>query len=149
MAQRLATAVCISSQLPTRGTLQYVGINKRLNKKNLTSTIDAEEGRDTDIIDIPNALIQTSLENKEDKVILHIGGKLSKILIMTSPEMYHKYITLNNKGGNVIYVKAINAIYDIMKTERLFYKNNWRSNRHWIQFDLLQTMCCKEANNWQ
>ena len=49
-------------------------------------------------------------------------GKLADILMMTTPEIYRKYITVNKKWGTVIYVKALNAIYLITKAEVLFYR---------------------------
>ena len=38
----------------------------------LTSTIDAAEERDSAVIDIPNAFIQTRINNDEDKVVLRL-----------------------------------------------------------------------------
>ena len=40
---------------------------------------------------------------------------------MTSPEIYRKYITFKNKGETVLYVKALNYIYGIIKKALLFY----------------------------
>ena len=48
-------------------------------------------------------------------------GNLDEILMMIDPEIYHKYITANKKGGYMIYVKAINSLYVIMRAEILFY----------------------------
>ena len=89
----------------------------------LTPTVEAEEGRDAKIIDTPNTLIQTSIEYKEYKEIFYMGGNIYELLMRTSPEIYQKYITFNKKGESVIYVKAINAIYGIMRAEILFYKS--------------------------
>ena len=36
-------------------------------------------------------------------------------LIKTAPEIYRKHITINRKGETVMYVRALNAIYGIMK----------------------------------
>ena len=46
----------------------------------LTSAIDAEENRHVATLDIPNAFIQTEMEDKEEKVIMKIRGKLVEIL---------------------------------------------------------------------
>ena len=40
----------------------------------LTSNIDAKEGRDVDIIDIPNAFVTIRIENKKDIVIVRLRG---------------------------------------------------------------------------
>jgi hypothetical protein len=44
----------------------------------LTSVIDAEERREVATIDIPNAFVQTKLENEEDKAIMRLRGKLAE-----------------------------------------------------------------------
>ena len=88
----------------------------------LTSTIGAEEGRYVAIIDIPNAFVQTIIQDEEYKVILQMRGNIYYLLMMIAPEIYLKYITFKNKGETVIYVKALNAIYEIMKASLLFHK---------------------------
>ena len=87
----------------------------------LTSTIDAAEERDVSVINIPNAFIQTRIKDYKDKVVLRIQGKLADLLIKTAPEIYPKQITINRKGGTVLYVRALNEIYGIMKAALLFY----------------------------
>ena len=37
-------------------------------------------------------------------------GNLDELLMMTAPEIYFKYITVNKKGETVLYVKVFNAI---------------------------------------
>ena len=81
----------------------------------LTSTIDAAEERDVAVIDILNAFIQTRIKDDKDKFVLRLRGKLADILIKTAPEIYLKHITINRKGEAVLYVRALNAIYCIMK----------------------------------
>ena len=50
-------------------------------------------------------------------------GKIYKLLIITAPEIYQKYITVEKKGETVLNIKALNTIYVIMKADILFYKN--------------------------
>jgi hypothetical protein len=38
----------------------------------LTSLVDAQENCDIPIVDIPNAVIQTNMENNDDKVVMRI-----------------------------------------------------------------------------
>jgi hypothetical protein len=38
----------------------------------LTTVVDAKENRDVAIIDVPNAFIQTVIEDDEDKVVMRI-----------------------------------------------------------------------------
>ena len=89
----------------------------------LTSTIYAAEERDVAVINIPNAFIQTRIKNDEDKAVLRLRGKLADLLIKTAPEMYRKHTTINRKGETVLYVRALNEIYGIMKAALLFYQN--------------------------
>ena len=51
----------------------------------LTSTIDAKEGRDVAVIDIPNAFVTTIIENKKDIVIVRLRDKLSELMVATAP----------------------------------------------------------------
>ena len=86
----------------------------------LTSTIDAAEERYFAVIDIPNAFIQTIIKNNKDKFVLRLRGKLTDLLIKTAPEIYCKHIAINRKGETVLYVRALNSIYCIMKAALLF-----------------------------
>ena len=70
----------------------------------LTSTIDAKEGRDVAIIDIPNAFVTTRIENKKDIVTVRLRGKLAKLMVATDQEIYKKYVSVNRKGELVLYV---------------------------------------------
>ena len=60
--------------------------------------IYAEKYRDAEIIDIPKAFIQTSIEDEEYKVILLMRGNLDQILMVEAPEIYCKYINVKKKG---------------------------------------------------
>ena len=71
----------------------------------LIETIDAKEGRDVAIVDIPNAFVTTRIENKYDIATIRLQGKLSKLMVATAPEIYKKYMTVNRKGELVIYVE--------------------------------------------
>ena len=44
--------------------------------------------------------------------------------MITAPEIYPKYITVNKIGETVIYVEALNDIYGIIKLALLFQKNS-------------------------
>ena len=54
----------------------------------LTTNIDAKEGRDVAIVDIPNAFIATRIDNEGDKVIMHLRGRLAELMAATAPEIY-------------------------------------------------------------
>ena len=42
-------------------------------------------------------------------------------MVVTIPEIYKKYVTVNRKGELVLCVEALNALYGIMKAALLFY----------------------------
>ena len=88
----------------------------------LTSTIDAAEERYFDVIDILNDVLQTRMKDNKDKVVLRLRGKLADLLIKTALEICRKHITINRKGETLLYVRALNAIYSIMKAALLFYQ---------------------------
>ena len=68
----------------------------------ITSTIDAKEGYDVDIIDIPNAFVTTRIEEKNDIVTVRLRGKLAELMVATAPEIYKKYVSVNRKGELVL-----------------------------------------------
>ena len=59
----------------------------------LTCIVDAEEDRDVAVIDIPNAFIQTKIEDEKDMAIIKIRGILVNILSKIVPEVYKDYDT--------------------------------------------------------
>jgi hypothetical protein len=88
----------------------------------LTSIIDAEENRDSATIDVPNAFIQTVVEDKNKRVIVRIRGMLVDILVKISPEVYADYVTTDKKGNKQILVECLNAIYGTMVAALLYYQ---------------------------
>ena len=51
----------------------------------LSCITDAREGRDVAIIDIPNAFVQTIIEDEKDKFIVQMHGEVVDILCSVSP----------------------------------------------------------------
>ena len=88
----------------------------------LTAVIDAHEGRDVAVIDIPNAFVQTRLEDDKDKAIMRLRGKLAELMVKVAPEIYTKYVIINKKGETVLYVRLLNALCGIMKAALLYYQ---------------------------
>ena len=73
-----------------RGTIDKVDASSptvSLESVLLTSVIDAEERREVATIDIPNAFVQTKLENDEDKVLMRLRGKLAELMVKVAPEI--------------------------------------------------------------
>ncbi len=96
----------------------------------LTCVIEAQEGRDVAVVDIPNAFVQTvvSNEDKEHCVIVCIWGPLVDILVSLAPELYGPYVTTNTKGQQVLIVECLNAVYGTMVAALLYYKKFVKSH---------------------
>ncbi|MEN9849167.1 MAG: hypothetical protein RL368_1907, partial [Pseudomonadota bacterium] len=86
----------------------------------LTSVIDAEENRDIMTCDIPNAFIQTDIEDKDTKVVMKIRGVLVDILC----DLDAKYVEfiVNEDSKKTLYVQLKKAIYGLLESAMLFYK---------------------------
>jgi hypothetical protein len=74
------------------------------------------------VIDIPNAFVQTRLEDDADKAIMRLRGKLAELMVKVAPEIYTKYVIINSKGETVLYVRLLNALYGLMKAALLYYQ---------------------------
>ena len=88
----------------------------------LTCAIDAQEGRDVAVIDIPNAFIQTKAERPQDQVLLRLRGLLADLLVEIDPQTYKDFITKNNKGESVLICRCMNAIYGTVIASLLYYR---------------------------
>jgi hypothetical protein len=70
----------------------------------LSCIIDAEEGRDIAVVDIPNAFIQTRVENEKDMAFVNIRGVLVDILVEITPAVYNPFVSRNKKGVKQLLV---------------------------------------------
>ncbi len=67
------------------------------------------ENRDIAVIDIPNAFVQTVVEEKEHCVIVHIRGPLVDILVGVASGVYGPYVSTHKAGQKVL--QYLNAVY--------------------------------------
>ena len=89
----------------------------------ITATIDAKQRRDVMTADIPNAFVQTDIEEKEkgERIVMKIRGQLVDMLVELSPETYADYVV--SEGNNkVLYVIMIKALYGMLQSSLLYYK---------------------------
>lgn len=86
----------------------------------LTTIIEAEENRNVITCDIPNAFIQTDLEDSDERIIMKIRGQLVDILCNID-EGYQNFVT-NENSHKIIYVHVQKAIYGLLVSAMLFYK---------------------------
>ena len=85
----------------------------------ITSVIDAKEGREVAVIDIPNAFVQTEMEG--ERVIMKMRGKLAELLVEVAPEVYRDYV-VTERGQTVLYLELRKALYGMLQSALLFYK---------------------------
>ncbi len=96
----------------------------------LTSVIDASENRETAVIDIPNAFIQTVVEDSKRRVIIRIRGMLVDMLVKIAPDVYQSYVSTDKKGNKQILVECLNALlYRTMVASLLYYEKFTKSLR--------------------
>jgi hypothetical protein len=84
----------------------------------ITSTIDAFEGRDIAILDVPGAFMMADMDAA---VNMCLTGRLSGLLVKTTPDIYWKYISLENKGNSILYVKLQKVLDRCLRGTLLFY----------------------------
>ncbi len=92
----------------------------------LTSLVDAQENCNVAIVDIPNAFIQTVVEDDEDKVLMRIRGHMVDVLVKVAPKVYGPYVSTNKQGRKQLLVECLNAIYGMMVASLLYY---WKFTR--------------------
>jgi hypothetical protein len=93
----------------------------------LSCIINAKRGRDVAVVDIPNAFIQTQVEDERDMAIIKICGVLVDILVQIAPEVYKSYVTTDKKGTKQLLVQCQNALYGTMVASLLYYRKFTKS----------------------
>ncbi len=88
----------------------------------LLCIINAKEGRDVTVINIPNAFIQTQVEDEGDMAIIKIRGVLVDILVQIAPDVYKSYVTADKKGTEQLLVQCQNVLYGTMVASLLYYR---------------------------
>ena len=89
----------------------------------ITGVIDAKQRRDIMTADIPNAFVQTRIDEKEvgERIIMKIRGPLVDMLLELSPETYQGYVVYEGKS-KVLYVMMVMALYGMLQSSLLYYK---------------------------
>ncbi len=89
----------------------------------ITGTIDAKQGRDVMTADIPNAFVQTSIDEKKlgHRVIMKIRGPLVDLLLELDASTYAPFVVQEGKS-KVIYVRMVKALYGLIIASLLYYK---------------------------
>jgi hypothetical protein len=89
----------------------------------LIAVIEAEEERDIATCDIPNAFIQTHMEDKDqdgNRTIIKIRGVLVDVLCDIDPK-YKEYVEIENEK-KILYVLVTKGMYGLLASAMLFYR---------------------------
>jgi hypothetical protein len=88
----------------------------------LSCIIDAEKGCDVAVVDIPNAFVQTRVENDKDMAFIKIRGVLVDFLVEIAPDVYTSYVSRYKKGSKQLLIQYQNALYGTMVASLLYYR---------------------------
>ena len=84
----------------------------------ITETIDAHEGCDVGICDIPSDFLSADMD-KDMKMAL--CGRLAELMVNIGPQIYTHYV-INEKGRPVLYVTLKEALYGFLRSALLLYE---------------------------
>jgi hypothetical protein len=88
----------------------------------LSCIIDADEHRDVAVVDIPNAFVQTHMENEKDMAFIKIRGILVDILVEIAPEAYRSFVSQDKKVNKQLLVQCQSALQGTMAASLLYYR---------------------------
>ena len=93
----------------------------------LMCIVEAEEERDVAVIDIPNAFVQTHVEDEADMAFIKLCGVLVNILLDITPEVYKDYVYYDKRGVKQLLVQCQNTIYGTMVASLRYYRKFTKS----------------------
>ena len=82
----------------------------------LTATINALEGRDVAVVDIPGAYL---IVDMDDEAHVVFRGTLAEMLVADDPALYCPFVS-NETGKAVLYVRLHKALYGCQKLHCCF-----------------------------
>ena len=81
--------------------------------------MEAKEGHKVQTCNVPNAFIETKLENKDERIILTLSGMAADTSCETAP--MHKQCTEKEKGQSVLHSECTNATHGTLKAALSFH----------------------------
>jgi Reverse transcriptase (RNA-dependent DNA polymerase) len=93
----------------------------------LTAVVDALEGREVAVVDVPGAFMQADMD---EVVHVRFTGKMVELLLEIDENMYKPYVTLE-KGEKVMYVELLKALYGTIRAARLFWEKLSKKLQEW------------------
>ena len=85
----------------------------------LSCVIDADEGRDVAIVDIPGAFLHADMN---ELIYMRIDGDMARMLIDIDPDTYTQYANKTENGQLVLYVRLEKALYGTLQAALLFWE---------------------------
>jgi hypothetical protein len=76
----------------------------------LEAVLHANKNRDVAVVDIPNAFVQTFVEDEKDKALILIRGQLVDILVSIAPSVYGPYVMVGKKGKKKLLIQCLTAL---------------------------------------
>jgi hypothetical protein len=99
----------------------------------ISCIIDAKEGRDVVMADIPGAFMQTEMDQV---VYMQIDGVMADLFVNINPNLYSKY-SYKEGGKMVMYMHLKKVLYGAITASLLFWKDlsaalidNWGFKRN-------------------
>ena len=84
----------------------------------LTAVIDAMEGRNVVVLDVPGAFMQADID---ELVHVKFTGAMVTLLLEIDYDMYKEYVVVE-KGERVMYMELLKALYGTLRAARLFWQ---------------------------
>jgi hypothetical protein len=85
----------------------------------ITSVVAASKRRDVRCYDVPNAFVNTDVD---ENVLMVLQRELAEIMVHIAPQIYGKYIMVDRRGMLMLYVKLQKVLYGLMRASLLFYR---------------------------
>jgi hypothetical protein len=86
----------------------------------ITAAMDVHEQRNVATINILGAFLH-AYNDKETFMLLK--GCLAKLMVQVDPQLYQKFVIHDKNNQALLYVKLSKAIYGLLKSALLFYRN--------------------------
>ena len=85
----------------------------------ITCCIDAMEGRNVSVADIPGAFLTADMD---EGMYMVLEGPLAEMMVKVSPGTYEKYLHTTKKRKKLLYVKLNKALYGFLRSALLLYR---------------------------
>ena len=84
----------------------------------LTATINALEGQDAEVLDIPGSYLSVDMD---DDVHVVFRGTLAEMMVAADPALYRPFVSYET-GKTVLYVRLQKTLYGCLESALLLYE---------------------------